>query len=393
MSRPFRKPSLQPTDHPSYSPICQPSNQPTSQPSNQPFKLPTEQPSYQPEFHPAAKPTFIPSNLPTSQPLYHPTSPSNLPTSKPGIIYVDILKFSLASMGNAFNSLSIILDSIPLIFIEIKISFEANVSQISLPVAYPDSIVVSNSSDNYQYFVAIITTIPSQYRVRLQLNGPSSYRIKYPTVNIITVFNYNQPPPVPTVKSALYSGDATYILFNFDSETNKGGFMNLFPCNNFFNFTGVSKSTCQWIDASTINIYPSPSYAFPSKLHVLMSNNIMAICSNNQTDSKLWKSVSPITVAVTLPTNPLFPTVVISAPQYLGKCSPLIFDLSNSFGSARRPWKRVHFDILKGGVSDNSSELYLLLNGDKFSISPPTSISYSLFDGKLYNITVTLCDF
>ena len=208
---------------------------------------------------------------------------SQLPTSLPGIVNFDILKSSFTYMGNAFNSLRINLDSIPLMFIEIKISFESKVTQIAVPVAYPNSIVVSNSSNSYEYFVAIITSAPSQYRVRLQLYGPSSsdYRIKYPSVNIITVFNSQQPPPVPTVKSAIYSGDATYILFNFDSETNKGGFINLFPCSNFFNFTGVSKSSCQWIDALTINIYPSPLYAFPSKLHVLMSNNITAMCSNS----------------------------------------------------------------------------------------------------------------
>ena len=261
-------------------------------------------------------------------------------------------------------------------------------------MAYPDYIIVSNSSNIYQYFVAIITSTPSQYRVRLHLSGPSSldYQIKYPSVNIITIFNSNQPPPVPAVTSALYSEDATYISLHFDSDTNKGGLINLVPCSRFVNFTGVSKSSCQWIDASTINIYPSPLYLFPSKLNII-PNNITAMCSKNQTKCNLWTSVSPVTVAVTLPTNPLKPSVVISAPHFLGKCSSLTIDLSNSVGSARRPWKSVHFDISIGGVSDNSSELYFFLNGDKFSISPPTTIHYSLFDGTFYNITVTLCNF
>ena len=313
--------------------------------------------------------------------MYRPAPPSQYLISIPAIINVEILKSNLKSMGNSFNSLFISLDSIPLFFIEIKISFDANISQtaVTVPVAYPDSIVISNSSKSYQYFVAIITTIPSQYRVRLHLTGPSSldYRIKYPTVNIITVFNFNDPPPIPTVKSALYSGDATFISFHFDSETNKGGFINLFPCSSIFNFTGESKSSCQWIDAYTINIFPSPSYTFPSKLNII-SDSVTAICPNNQTNCNLWKSVNPVTVAVTLPTNALVPTVVISAPHFLGKCSPLTLDLSNSVGSARRPWKYVHFDISIGGIS-------LFLNGVKFSISPPTIIPYSLF-GNFLNL-------
>ena len=51
------------------------------------------------------------------------------------------------------------------------------------------------------------------------------------------------------------------------------------------------------------------------------------------------------------------------------------------------------FDVSIDGISDNTSSLSLFLNSAKFTISPPTTIPNSLFTGKYYNITITLCNF
>ena len=73
----------------------------------------------------------------------------------------------------------------------------------------------------------------------------------------MTVLSSLEEPPIPQLRDARFSDDGISVLLSFDSTTNKGLYLNTFPCAAFLSFLGIETTTCQWRDSSTVTIYGS----------------------------------------------------------------------------------------------------------------------------------------
>ena len=128
-----------------------------------------------------------------------------------------------------------------------------------------------------------------------------------------------------------------------------------FPCSTMFKFVGSSKVLCRWKDYSKVlvNLDTNSRITIGDIITLLPSNSIKAICRGGLSPEKCseWNSTISANVTVTPPDDPLIPTVVLTAPNIVGKCDNISIDVSASLGSGGRYWQSTKFHVYNRQVS------------------------------------------
>jgi len=269
---------------------------------------------------------------------------------------------------------------------------------------YPLNFTIENAQSGIVSLVSYIR--PSvvgmfSYFITVEGMSGSDYTIDYANgFNSFLVVSSTDVPPPPTLISAVFSEDASYLIITFDSPTNRGDTATSFLCNDLLQFPCANISQCQWINSMTIHAYidgSSPRCVVPGDpLHVTETASIKAQCkavNNNCSSYSSWSNASNSSVAVLGPSSIIRPVPVISCPSQVGSCDNLTIDLSASKGNGGRYWTSIsiHTSISFASYHLTALEHFLSSMTEFF---PPMPIPHFLLEkNRSYEFTVRLCNF
>jgi hypothetical protein len=241
------------------------------------------------------------------------------------------------------------------------------------------------------------------YTLVVSVTGPSAdeYRVVYAGSRRLGVLPADATPPIPQLLQAAFTSDGSYVIFSFDSATDRAGLYGTFRCNALLQFSGAGTVQCQWFSDNQLRIY-SAAVGAGAALGVganvtLLANTVRARCTDAQRASgqcASYLATASTAVIVAAPSAPTLPSVVISAPSSIGGCNSLTIDLAGSVGAAGRPWDSVYFAVSTMPASTEATERLLPFLSRNYTLSPPLPIpSAVLAKGYTYSIKVTLCNF
>ena len=220
------------------------------------------------------------------------------------------------------------------------------------------------------------------YKFNVSTSGTdiSEYAISTITEISVTVIGLNQEPPTPTVTSTTFTSAGRFIDIIFSGKTNRGSITGgSFPCSVLLAFTGAELASCKWNEeANRISAYPSAvatDILIGANIAVL-GNRIKAFCTALATSidptCSSWNYSNAGNHTLAAPSRPVLPTVAIAAPDVIGGCDDLPFDLSSSGGNARRQWASISYTVVSStATSMESHELAKWLTNN-YTFNPPT---------------------
>mmetsp|Transcript_3810 Transcript_3810/g.5408 ORF Transcript_3810/g.5408 Transcript_3810/m.5408 type:complete len:1330 (-) Transcript_3810:11-4000(-) len=351
---------------------------------------------------------------PTQQPLRH---PSHQPSNQPFFVSTSLILskrlpqrvIDVVLNKEVFSSDSVTVKLLVISFFadpstDLQLTINLNDSSFPNSNIFPSNFTVKNTQSgilslttyirpsvigNYSYFVTMKGRSANDYKMQYS-NGMRSF----------SVISQNQQPPPPTLISAVFSDDGTFLAILFDSPTNRGNTDTSFLCNSVIHFPCSNVSQCQWIDSMTIHAFidgSSPSCVIPGDLlRIVKTASIKAQCqaANGICPSySSWSNSSQTSVIVSGPSSTIKPVPIISCPSKIGTCSNLIIDISGSKGSGGRYWSSISIRANSSLAVNRMSALNRFLRNMKV-FYPPTPIPYTVLEkGHSYEFVVRLCNF
>lgn len=268
------------------------------------------------------------------------------------------------------------------------LSFSANTST-SQTVSISEGV---SSASNCTLKVDVKGILASSYAV--QIVGRSGNVL----TNALSLAISGTALPAPILQSAVFGEDGYTMTVAFDKMTNQAGFDSAyFTCNKLLSFACASRSMCNWLDATRINVvvFAADDCASPgSELRVNSGSLIRAACPagygcNNQ---QTWPATSAIVnVTIVASSTESYPVVAISAPEVIGNCSSLSLDLSSSRGNAGRSWKSMALSVEASDGQQSVLQSYLTSH---LTVDLPVQVPARYFRvGVSYTFTASLCNF
>ena len=258
-------------------------------------------------------------------------------------------------------------------------------------VFYPSSFTFTNASTARSISVSLVAGATDQYTIDILLSGPSAAEFAVAGAASITVLAVSEEPPTPILVAAQFSSDGSEVEVSFSAATNRGGYVNSFPCDTVLSFEVVESARCQWKDSSTISVLDALSLVVNSSLALITDSGVKAQCTQTAGQCALWTTAPASQINVVAPAEATLPIVSLSVPPVLSSCADLVVDLTMSSGSGGRPWSPPVFSVVSEG---DTGAILELLNSDTFRINPPTAIPAALLTvGRTYMISASMCNF
>jgi hypothetical protein len=296
-----------------------------------------------------------------------------------------------------------------------------SVGTLSVPSVQSGTLIVtisaalnSSSSEQFVFFpfnstftsystgsisVAFVGGVVSAgyYNISVKLTGSaaSNYAVFFSNENIFRVLSDDESPMVPTLESARFANDGSFVSIVFNSATNKGGIRSAgrFVCSQIFECEGCDIANCQWSsDNTTIIMYPGPSSSLVIGGFIsLMANKIQAGCPSSVATAtcKSWSYLNATTAVILAPTSQITPAVVMSLPTNIGSCDDLILSFGASSGSGGRSWSSINVTFSTKATNTTCLSAYV-----KTITRSRTAIPHNcLQKGQAYTFYVSLCNF
>ena len=305
---------------------------------------------------------------------------------------------SIAAQGAAVDALVLSLDSLPLQ--DLTLTLTAGNSS-DAPLFYPSKLVFTNRTLTVSRTVTIAAgSVGALYTLQVQFSGADAnvYGAVYTNGRSIAVLAALQPPAVPQLVAAMFTGDGSAVTLQMDAPTDQAGYSSGFACASLLDFVGNIAASCAWAGPSTIVIYPSNNLPAQltlwvgSNVTVVSNSSVRAACKYKTSECVKWLQMPSRTVAIAAPAALLRPGVVLSLPSTLSGCAAMTMDLSASSNSGGRRWSPPVFQVTSA-AGNNVTPLQRFLNGN-FTFSPPSNIQSALFpQSGLYVFSVSLCNF
>lgn len=310
-------------------------------------------------------------------------------TSSLNTVNVNILKTKFYETQSDYNAIQLSIDN-PLNFMSRLIA--KLIPSDDNCIIYPDTILFDyNSYISKPSILSFTAGNVGNTKINVELSGDAAidFNVNYVDNNsIIMVLSKNEEPPSPVPNKAVFSSDGTYIIIDFDTPTNKGGYNMNFNCEDLLLFYGNTKSICNWVNSTHIYVL-NPSMINVDTYITILGHKILPlceyiICTNNYVTQK--------TLYVSSPEYTDSPIISIITPSSVGGCNSIILDLLSSSGSGGRQWKSIHF-LVKSTDENSANNITEFLNNN-YIISPPTPIpNYLLKKGTNYTFYVHMCNF
>ena len=337
-------------------------------------------------------------------------------------IIVDLTSSSIisskfeSSVASLRNAITITLnarpsDSLDLCIVLINVNTNS-IRNISVPTAelgviFPNTFNVKNTLT----FQSSIYELPhGTYQVSVVVTGisASEYELLYNSYNNSLPIIQSLPSasllPIPKLMKALLANQGNYIIITFDSNTNKGRIASsIFDCDRLFSFHCASSSQCQWISKTIVYVYIScantkdDEWIIPGDSITLLQNNLIKASGVdhyvNYEANDLKSVVNSRTILLEPPISPIIPNVIFNSPRIIGKCTPLILDITSSTGSGGRNWLSVSVSVYSTAKFSETAVIQSYLNNN-FLFSSPIQIPYYLLTpDNTYNFIIELCNY
>jgi hypothetical protein len=263
---------------------------------------------------------------------------------------------------------------------------------------YPSSVTFSDTISTKK--VTFVSKNPGKYKIILTISGASSAEFSPEFThnnNVVTVIADGSEPPTPKVVSAIFSNDGSYITVAFDSSTDKAEYSGKFTCNELLTFTDSNKASCYWsTDGREIAIYQTSSSTLlvPGDTVTVVADKIKAKCTTD--DCSSWTSIGESSVSIVTALSPVTPTIIFTAPSYIGVCDSFNLDFSSSTGNGGREWVSVNITVTNVTSTDMTRlvELQAFIANSTYSYSPASTITSNYFyTDTTYSFAVKVCNF
>ena len=282
--------------------------------------------------------------------------------------------------------------------------------RVSLSAAFPGMVTVPdhvdftvNSSVLWGSF--LITGAQGSGSVFLTLSGDSmaDFSVINLTDSTISIVSITHPLPAPDISkaTAVMNSEGTIVNLKFASGTDMFSSwvvdsLNItlgpiFPCDEFFDFPGVSVAGCSWADSATMVIYTSyynhDGSSLSDSTGVLLVNDTITLlggvlraeCFASTEVCLQNNAASGGSVVVSLESSS-YPNVVLAAVNVFYYCNAsdeLLIDASQSSGHLGQPWKSVTWVVVASDGS-NTTLIEEALMQYGVNIQLPVAISASL---------------
>jgi hypothetical protein len=207
-------------------------------------------------------------------------------------------------------------------------------------------------------------------------------------------------PGAPSIASSEFSVDGTYALVTFDAATDRAGLSARFSCAATIFFDGSDYATCSWLDSSTIKIIPgqaSPRLRSGSSLQFYSAvNRVRAYCDDDASTCAQYPYMSTSTVvSMTVPSNAVTPSVVMTNPGTISYCDDLKIDLSSSSGAAGQSWSSVSVSVESSESSVSTVQAVFTSEAAKVVAGTQAYmlVPYSSLSTGTWAISVQICNF
>jgi hypothetical protein len=325
-------------------------------------------------------------------------------------VLVTLSSATATSETNVFGFVSVAVDAAPSVHLAVNVSVVrlglnstsllTLADQQSISTLYPLQLSFdATTSTSSLQFVSLLSCSEGYYEVAVALSGSSAaeFEVEYETAPVFSVISPSTPVAAPTLAAAVFSSDGSLLTLSLSAASNEAGLSSSFQCSTLFNFVNSGSCVCQWRDSATVIAYVSgDGNIVPGNTVTLIgANTLRAACpSAVATACSSWPvaSTGTVTAAVSTSTSVLVPSVAITLPTSLSKCTSPTIDLSGSSGSGGRSWAQR--SIVVYSSNGNSSALQSFINKVYLTSAVPVAIPYSLLQsGASYTFTVTLCNF
>lgn len=209
--------------------------------------------------------------------------------------------------------------------------------------------------------------------------------------------------PAPVVSNVVMSNDGGHVSVLFDSPTNgltiassknKTGVP--FNCSALLRFTGYAASSCIWTSFTQLDVYIPSGTGYSNRPSVggsltLLGNTIQALCSTTSSSCSSYPYTPSTTIAISTPSNPIKPMVLLSSPSTVNYCDDIVIDPTFSTGNVGRAWVAVEWNVSTSPVVQSAaavlSHLAKYARDTNAAVIIPNSI---LSPGNSYQFTLTL---
>jgi hypothetical protein len=325
-------------------------------------------------------------------------------------VLVTLNSATATSETNVLDFVSLAVDAAPSAHLTANVSVVRLGRNSSSLVAVADQQVLNTlyplqlsfdttTSTSSLQLVSLLSCSEGYYQVAVALSGSSAaeFEVEYETASVFSVVSASTAVAAPTLASAVFSSDGSTLTLSLSGASNKAGLSSSFQCSSLFDFVNSGSCVCQWRDSATAIAYVSGdgNIVPGNTVTLIAANTLKAACpSAVATACSSWPvaSTGTVTAAVSTSTSVLVPSVAITLPTSLSKCTSPTIDLSGSSGSGGRSWAQR--SIVVHSSNGNSSALQSFINKVYLASAVPVAIPYSLLQsGASYTFTVTLCNF
>ena len=228
-------------------------------------------------------------------------------------------------------------------------------------------------------------------------DGASNYEIVYGR-DYFRVVGLDFIPPAPWLEGVIFSDDGSFLIAEFDVNTNRAGLSKRFKCSLLFNFWEADDSSCVWLTNKVVHIFLKAATTEQEVLLNLKVGDRVYLLSNIlrreciESDCSMWPTSALQYQNITAPVNPIEPILLISAPTLISGCSGFVLDLTASEGHGGRPWELVSVVAASEHVSTRG-----LINNyfsEVYRVYPPSPVAPNHFSpGYNYTFSIQLCNF
>lgn len=154
----------------------------------------------------------------------------------------------------------------------------------------------------------------------------------------------------PRLSKVALSADGFFLIADFDTNTDSASGLTtslpkVFTCSSVLKFSGAASAKCTWTSNRRITA------TLPSTATVTIGSNVTVVdstirsyfCTESLDVSTCLFSSGTDVVYVTGPSNPVVPTVSLSAPATAFTCQDLSLDMTNSYGNGNRAWTSIQW--------------------------------------------------
>ncbi len=292
-------------------------------------------------------------------------------------------------------------------------------SSSTLSALIPGNISVSPSSTLMETYIFSLPPLQSGwYQLRSVVTGPGAneYSLSFSSNTSFLVLGSGVNKAAPSIVSAAYSTDGSYLIMTFNTPTDQAKLFGVFNCSKLLRFVEAERALCSWQDAQNLAIYPARisdvkmqavlssqgvfaynlavngiRLLFPQRTSIqLLPSMIRAACSSRCSS---WPSTKSTTTAVLAPNDAISPNVQINAPSILGICDDYVIDLTSSSGFGGQPWLNVTLSVSSLSASVGSVLAIQSHINNKYTLFPPAPLPRSLFEsGKDYSFNARACN-